>query len=60
MAGWFIAKLFTLLLTGAMIVVIKRRLLPTPAAYLLAIVLGAIDVHLGFSNSMLLRPFLEG
>ena len=54
---WMIAKLVILLLLGAMIVVIKRKLLPAPVVYLLAIVLGGIAAYLGFSNSMILRPF---
>lgn len=57
---WMMVKLIILLLLGAMIVVIKRRLIPLPAIYLLAIVLGAIAAYLGFSNSVLLRPFMGG
>ncbi len=52
---WMIGKLVILLLLGAMIVVIKRRLIPAPAIYLIVIVLGAIAAYLGFSNSMILR-----
>lgn len=55
--SWLIGKLVILLVLGAMIVIIKRKLLPPPAAYLVAIVLGAIAAYLGFSNSVLLRPF---
>ena len=55
---WMIVKILILLLFGAMIVVIKRRLIPTPAIYILAIVLGGIAAYLGFSNSVLLQPFM--
>jgi hypothetical protein len=53
--GWFLAKFVIFLLLGAIIVVIKRRLLPTPAIYLIAIILGAIAAYLGFANSAILR-----
>ncbi len=55
--SWMIGKLVILLLLGAIIVVIKRRLLPTPAVYLIAIILGVIAAYLGFTNSVVLRPF---
>jgi hypothetical protein len=54
--GWLIAKLAILIVLGGMIVVIKRKLIPTPAIYLLVIVLGSVAAYLGFSNSVLLRP----
>lgn len=54
--GWFIAKLAILIVLGAMIAVIKRKLMPTPIVYLLVIVLGSAAAYLGFSNSMILRP----
>jgi len=54
---WMIAKLVILLLLGALIVVIKRKLIPTPVIYLLAIILGGVAAYLGFSNSIVLRPF---
>ncbi len=53
--GWMLAKLVILLLLGVMIVLIKRRVIPTPLLYLLAIILGSVAAYLGFTNSILLR-----
>jgi len=52
---WMIVKLAILLALGALIALIKRRALPTPAIYLLAIILGSIAAYLGFSNGIITR-----
>ena len=53
---WMIIKLVILLALGAIIAIIKRRVLPPAAIYLIVVVLGAIAAYLGFSNSLILRP----
>lgn len=52
---WMVIKLVILLTLGGMIAIIKRRVLPAPVLYLLAIVLGGLAAYLGFSNSIILR-----
>ncbi|MEJ6579676.1 MAG: hypothetical protein QNL33_12470 [Akkermansiaceae bacterium] len=52
---WMITKLVILLALGAFVAIIKRRALPTPVIYLLAIVLGGVAAYLGFSNGIIMR-----
>lgn len=53
---WMISKLVILLALGGSIALIKRKVLPPVAIYLLVIFLGGIAAYLGFSNSIVLRP----
>jgi hypothetical protein len=53
---WMISKLVILLALGGSIALIKRKILPPVAVYVLAIILGGIAAYLGFSNSMIVRP----
>ncbi|MEN8774104.1 MAG: hypothetical protein ABF382_11185, partial [Akkermansiaceae bacterium] len=51
---WMIAKVVILIALGGSIALIKRKVLPPAAIYLLVIILGGIAAYLGFSNSMIL------
>ncbi|HAE19681.1 MAG: hypothetical protein L7U83_02400 [Akkermansiaceae bacterium] len=53
---WMISKVVILLALGGSIALIKRKVLPPVAIYLLVIFLGGIAAYLGFSNSIVLRP----
>ncbi len=50
--AWMVLKVVILLALGALIVLIKRKVLPPIAIYLIAIVLGGIAAYLGFSNGV--------
>jgi len=52
---WMMLKLVILLALGAIIALIKRRALPAPALYLVAIILGGTAAYLGFTNGMIMR-----
>ncbi len=53
--SWMIIKLVILFALGASLPLIKNRVLPVAAIWILVIVLGSIAAYLGFTNSLILR-----
>jgi len=53
--SWMIIKLIILFALGAALPLIKNRVMPIPAIWLLVMILGSVAAYLGFSNSVLVR-----